>query len=344
MGRLVAGQVGGIVHIGVDSLTVTTAHTRWPICCTPPTVLGIDEWHTRHTGDRVDPLVIAIDQVIGKGDLDAWCPRQIGDPQTGTLVIRTIVDETAIRNTQRQIAAKMGNGGTIGGMVALKVAIVDINGLIDAVGELGWHNPYAYTNGNPVNLVDPSGMFAEQDTRLLQQRNSCGQEGNFAFKVNRVVNMVLTGQMANANPDVCEQLRRGGGPNYVLEMLGCNKQQSTPSANNCESNTPNQAILDSIVTFFVILNSKLDAEPAMAAHIGNGCFLTHSHWGFLPSHPSNGPIYSEPLGLFMITTKGGKAQFAKGDFDTRSDMVKLRSVLIAASLRHLQLVVFLQHP
>jgi len=33
-----------------------------------------------------------------------------------------------------------------------------ING---AVGELGWHNPYAYANGNPTNLVDPGGLCAQ---------------------------------------------------------------------------------------------------------------------------------------------------------------------------------------
>lgn len=31
-----------------------------------------------------------------------------------------------------------------------------------AVGELSWHNPYAYANGNPTNLVDPTGMIAER--------------------------------------------------------------------------------------------------------------------------------------------------------------------------------------
>ena len=41
-----------------------------------------------------------------------------------------------------------------------RYAYVQGNVVNGAVGELGWHNPYAYANGDPVNLVDPSGMIA----------------------------------------------------------------------------------------------------------------------------------------------------------------------------------------
>jgi hypothetical protein len=45
-------------------------------------------------------------------------------------------------------------------------------GINGAVGELGWHNLYAYANGNPVNLVDPSGMIAERP----EQWDNCGYQ------------------------------------------------------------------------------------------------------------------------------------------------------------------------
>jgi hypothetical protein len=42
-----------------------------------------------------------------------------------------------------------------------------------AVGELMSLNGYAYANGNPVNLVDHTGMIGERDTALLRRWVSC---------------------------------------------------------------------------------------------------------------------------------------------------------------------------
>ena len=45
----------------------------------------------------------------------------------------------------------------------------------DAVGELLSLNGYAYANGNPVNLVDPNGMCALNNSSTYEQRGQCSQ-------------------------------------------------------------------------------------------------------------------------------------------------------------------------
>jgi len=48
-----------------------------------------------------------------------------------------------------------------------------INVVIDAVGELGFHNRYSYTGGNPVNRVDRNGMCWTNARASAEQQSQC---------------------------------------------------------------------------------------------------------------------------------------------------------------------------
>jgi hypothetical protein len=68
--------------------------------------------------------------------------------------------------------AKLNPWSTANSPISLHDTYVQGNPTNGAVGELGWHNRFTYANGNPVNLVDPSGMIAERPERWSGCANS----------------------------------------------------------------------------------------------------------------------------------------------------------------------------
>jgi RHS repeat-associated protein len=124
---------------------------------------------TRREGSMLDTLSLGYTGEMTDANALVYLRSRYMNPATGTFLTRDPVE-----GTLDKINSRNGYG------------YVEGNPVNGAVGELGWHNRYSYANGNPVNLVDRSGLAAEQDMQMLTKLTSCRLQTDDCIQVSRL--------------------------------------------------------------------------------------------------------------------------------------------------------------
>ncbi len=136
-------------------------------------------------------------------------------------------------------------------------------------------NRYGYTQWNPTNRVDPSGMLMEKPG----QWDSCTRQEEESCK------------------DCCLPLLGFPFVQYWACVAACELGERSMCISDCMTDQSiDRRILNSVVRIYLfegtreqILNGETYSEASVGTYVGNftgigsNCFLTHNHWALRPS-------------------------------------------------------------